>query len=70
MIRDDVAHAVPVTAGQQINDDVELQGVPAAKGDDKVERKGAEAVLKVGDRIVLKPPANLEDVKRVSIIQK
>jgi multidrug efflux pump subunit AcrA (membrane-fusion protein) len=65
VIRDGVAHAVPVTRGETINDDVELRGIPVAKGNDK-----NAAAVAVGDRVVLKPPKELEDGKRVSILQK
>lgn len=65
VIRDGVAHAVPVTRGEKINDDVELRGIPAIKDTDK-----NAAAVAVGDRIVLKPPKELEDGKRVSILQK
>lgn len=64
VIRDGIAHVAPVTTGLKINDDVELQGIAAIKGD------GKAAPLGVGDRVVQKPPTNLEDGKRVSLIQK
>ena len=69
VIRDGIAHAVTVTPGQKINDDIELSGISTAKVDPKAAIK-AEAALQVGDRVVLKPSAQIEDGKRVSIAQK
>ena len=68
VIRDGIARAINVTTGQAINDDIELQGVSATVESVKGEAK--PDVLKVGDRIVLKPPAELKDGNRVSLIQK
>ena len=65
VIREGIAHAVAVTPGQKINDDVELSGVSAAKSDAKTD-----AALKIGDRVVLKPSTRIEDGKKVSVAQK
>lgn len=65
VVRDGIAHAVLVTRGEKINDDVELRGVAATKDNDK-----RDAPIRVGDRIVMKPPKELQDGKRVSIVQK
>jgi RND family efflux transporter MFP subunit len=83
VIRDGVAHAVAVTPGQKINDDVELSGIsavkvdtkPGTKVDTKVDAKPEAApkltmTIGVGDRLVLKPTAQIEDGKRVSVAQK
>jgi hypothetical protein len=83
VIRDGVAHAVAVTPGQKINDDVELSGIsavkvdtkPGTKVDTKVDAKPEAApkltmTIGVGDRVVLKPTAQIEDGKRVSVAQK
>ena len=65
VIREGIAHAVAVTPGQKINDDVELSGISAAKSDAKTD-----AALKIGDRVVLKPSTQIEDGKKVSVAQK
>lgn len=71
VVHDGVAHAVAVTRGDRINDDVELRGVPAIKVENKDKGTPAQrGALRVGDRIVLKPPPELQDGKRVSIAQK
>lgn len=65
VVRDGIAHAVHVTRGEKINDDIELRGIAATKDNDK-----RDAPIRVGDRIVMKPPKELQDGKRVSIVQK
>jgi len=69
VIRDGVAHAVEVKTGQKIIDDVELLGVAVTKPEKSGDEKTV-AILNVGDRVVLNPPAKLEDGKHVSLAQK
>ncbi len=67
VVRDGIARAVPVTPGLKISDDVELKGVPLDKDGGS---KGKDEAISVGDRVVLKPPAQLEDGKHVSVVGK
>jgi HlyD family secretion protein len=69
VIRDGIAHAVPVTPGQKINDDVELSGVSASKIEAKMAIPSTSG-LKVGERVVIKPSVQIEDGKHVSVAQK
>ncbi len=66
VVRDGIARIVVVTAGQKINDDVELAGVTVGKPDGVKPGAG----LMTGERVILKPSDQIADGKRVALAQK